>query len=340
VPVANLPQGVSWIGCFNMIGNVSEWTSSFLTPYPDAGELPSPGGRPALVIRGGSVADEDRLYLRSAYRGWPREDEEGAPRPRQRRPWTGFRTARYEEPGFSRTSAMHYFARRGGRLDPALLDPDIFSAWQGLQFEHFKRQFEDDLTRPGVKALVVQPLQQSAVRPLGASRHQANTSETLIERDMLVELSFAQPVLVGMFHTDLHLTTTWHLVRSDSDTLRRARCPPGSWYVGLFQGRLALIRPDFGDVFFTSNRLAPKAVFNVRGVRQTPREGPGLPQVGLRYTPGTTGLQLSFETEIFHNDTQRWVLNVDLRAGVDPVEAAAVRSWEQGARVKRRDWTR
>ena len=345
LPVANLPQGISWIGCFNMLGNVSEWTSSFLAPYPDAPRLPIPGGSPLLVIRGGSVADEDPLYLRSAYRGWPAEDPteldpgeepEGPPRPRHRRQWTGFRTARYHLPGESRVPTLHYRARRGGRISPTLLDPDIFSAWQGVQFEHFKRRFEDDLTRPGVKALVAHPLREVAVRFAGEALHHANTSPDLTSLDNVLALSVAQPVIVGMIHTDLHILSTWHLLERGSDTFRRARCPPGSWYVALFQTRLALVRPDFGDVFFLSNRPAPKALFSLRSVRGPPGGGPVVPESTLRFSPDSDDVKITFEVQIHRTESAAVVATTNVRLTVDPTELAAVRNWEPGARSERR----
>jgi formylglycine-generating enzyme required for sulfatase activity len=343
VPVSHYPDGISWVGCFNMIGNVSEWTRSFLSPYPEAtvGEPPAP----TLVIRGGSAADEDPLYLRPAYRGWPkdlakddpRESPELPPAPGLRRRWTGFRTARYVPVGFSRTAALHYAAESGARIDPALLDPDVYTAWQGLQEEYVARRFGDISPRPGVKALVAQPLRQVGVRFLGEARHHANESDDLIDLDAVIELSLAQPVLVGMLYTDLPLTSTWHYARRGSDSLVRAVCPAGSWYVGLVQTRLALIRPDFGDVYFVSNRPAPKALFNVRSLRSSPRPGPEVPKVGMRYVPGQADLRIGLESQILKRDDTWWVATVDLRLSVDAREAKLVRNWETGSRSERRD---
>jgi len=336
VNVTYRPEGASWIGCFNMLGNVSEWTSSFLVPYPDAtpGAVPAPGRN--LVIRGGSAHDEDPLLLRSAYRGWPKGEPKGGPIPMRRLPWTGFRTARYEAVAFSRTVAMHYFARRGGQMLPELLEPDIYDGWQGIQVEHFRRQFADGRTRPGVKSLVVQPLREVAVRLAGESLHHANTSDKLTTVETLRALSYASPVLVGLFQNDLHLTSTWHFLRAGSNSLRRARCPPGTWYVALFQGRLCLIQPDFGDVFFVTNREAPKSVFNVRAVRSRSGGRTAVPQATLRYNPGKGPVQARFQAQIFQKDKQTWLVNIDLRAGVDEQEAVVVRGWERGMRTERR----
>lgn len=72
-PVASRPGGVSWVGAYNMVGNVWEWTSSLYRPYPynpvDGRErADTPEGDPRRVHRGGSVhygADG----LRATFRG-------------------------------------------------------------------------------------------------------------------------------------------------------------------------------------------------------------------------------------------------------------------------------
>lgn len=60
-PVASRPGGVSWVGAYNMSGNVWEWTSSLYRPYPyharDGREQDnvSTTGDIRRVLRGGSV---------------------------------------------------------------------------------------------------------------------------------------------------------------------------------------------------------------------------------------------------------------------------------------------
>lgn len=70
VEVDRFPEGASWVGAFNMSGNVKEWTSTLHMPYPydaaDGRELITSDGSPR-VIRGGSYY-EDEYFLRSAER--------------------------------------------------------------------------------------------------------------------------------------------------------------------------------------------------------------------------------------------------------------------------------
>ncbi len=68
VEVNSYPNGVSWVGAFNMSGNVLEWTSTLYRDYPydanDGRELLTAGTH---VLRGGSI-NEDEFDQRSAAR--------------------------------------------------------------------------------------------------------------------------------------------------------------------------------------------------------------------------------------------------------------------------------
>ena len=69
-PVDSFPEGRSAYGCFNMAGNVAEWTSSLFRPYPydpsDGRE--DPRGEGTRVYRGGSYADGYRYQVRCSKR--------------------------------------------------------------------------------------------------------------------------------------------------------------------------------------------------------------------------------------------------------------------------------
>ncbi len=70
-PVGSYPQGVSPYGCYDMVGNVAEWTSDWYKPYPGAKEgtvYDAFYGEKLKVHRGGSWANFPSS-LRCTFRG-------------------------------------------------------------------------------------------------------------------------------------------------------------------------------------------------------------------------------------------------------------------------------
>lgn len=69
--VDSYPDGASWVGAFNMSGNVQEWTSSLFREYPydanDGRELVTEDGS-ARVVRGGSFY-HDGYFVSAIIRG-------------------------------------------------------------------------------------------------------------------------------------------------------------------------------------------------------------------------------------------------------------------------------
>lgn len=86
--VGGLPEGDSWSGCRQMIGNVWEWTSSDFVPYPGFvvdpyKEYSQPWFYTHKVLRGGCWTTRSRL-LRNTWRNFYE--------PHRRDVWSGFRT--------------------------------------------------------------------------------------------------------------------------------------------------------------------------------------------------------------------------------------------------------
>jgi gamma-glutamyl hercynylcysteine S-oxide synthase len=91
MPVGAFPSNVSPIGCYGMIGDVWEWTSSDFGPYPGFEVFPYPEysevffGTEYKVLRGGSWATRPGA-LRTTFRNWDY--------PIRRQIFSGFRCAR------------------------------------------------------------------------------------------------------------------------------------------------------------------------------------------------------------------------------------------------------
>jgi gamma-glutamyl hercynylcysteine S-oxide synthase len=74
-PVHHYPQSVSPLGCYDMMGNVWEWTASWFAAYPGFTPYPYPGYSQSYfdhahrVLRGGSWATRP-WALRGSFRNW------------------------------------------------------------------------------------------------------------------------------------------------------------------------------------------------------------------------------------------------------------------------------
>jgi formylglycine-generating enzyme required for sulfatase activity len=89
-PVGSLPEGKNRWGVVDLIGNISEWTSSKASIY-DGRQIP-PENRDWLVLRGGSYAsnpEDSQIPISATYRDWFK--------PTLRHPTFGFRLVRVDK---------------------------------------------------------------------------------------------------------------------------------------------------------------------------------------------------------------------------------------------------
>lgn len=314
ISVYQRAAGASWLGVFQMLGNVQEWTSSFLEAYP-GGRRTRPGvAERDLVVRGGSAFDQERYIVRPAFRGWLATDPDGAPRIRTRRWWTGFRTARYGtrqrlDAIHGRLPTMHFRGRKHRRLDKRALQDEVFAGFEGLHTERFLRIVDEPQAqarrkpRPGVKTLVVNPL--AVVSTLERGRWQPNSDESLTSAEAIE--GRPAPVLYALVHTDLPLVDTWHSAQEPFNVfqlpgrLRREDVPAGTYYLASIQGVLALLKTDATDVWYLGNRKAPPAVLDVieRAYPNTTRE----PRIGSFRLRGADRFDLDMEVPM-HADAE------------------------------------
>jgi hypothetical protein len=275
----------SWLGLFHAVGNVSEWTSSFLDPYPGAGPSHALTGR-AQVVRGGSADDEDPYLMRPAFRGWPTpepDDEDETPLPQRALSWTGLRLARYDEPVSSRLPSMHLLARAWGAIAPDLLRPVPFAGLEGLLADDLDPQRRDPLSvGPGVKSIVAQPFPSAAAWNAAERRFVPLPLPEDVERDGLMAASATAglPLLLGLLHLDLPVLDLWAAPEAGftaPQRLRRVDAPAGTWFVGLWNGVLVLVSTDLRTAYALSNRAAATSEVQVieqgRGRGDTPYAG-------------------------------------------------------------------
>lgn len=280
------PDGRSPFGLFHTLGNVSEWTSSFLAPYPDSTAGLVGGGR-ELVVRGGSAADTEALYVRPAYRGLPAQglDADGAPRPLllpradTRLRWTGFRCAVYPEPGRSRVRALARVLQSEGVLPAEAVQADGYAAAEAKQLVTPGTTIENGIyVNRRAWGFVVAPLRRIALRD-GSSRlrfsidgaHDIEDTDTL-----LTAAARGSPTLLGILATDTTIEGL-HVVRGFSAvapvrTLLRAAAPAGTYIVALQQGRVALLTTDLRYAFYVTPRPITRATASVLD-RRVPRRG-------------------------------------------------------------------
>ncbi len=75
--VGSKPGGISWVGAFDMSGNVEEWVSTWYAPYPynpadGREERSNPGGYDGRVLRGGSwYSNSSDLHIANRSRYYP-----------------------------------------------------------------------------------------------------------------------------------------------------------------------------------------------------------------------------------------------------------------------------
>jgi formylglycine-generating enzyme required for sulfatase activity len=103
VEVGLFPFGRSPAGLMDLIGNVDEWTSSPLRPYPGSDSKSSFREARAFVLRGGNVFDKDSV-LTAPFRKF--RSKEVIIGKHFKANTAGFRAARYEIPGASAASRL------------------------------------------------------------------------------------------------------------------------------------------------------------------------------------------------------------------------------------------
>ena len=250
------PQAQTQLGVFNLLGNVSEWTSSPLLPYPEApaalvAELT--GGSRALVVRGGSALDRDTWLLRNQARGWTRRTDDpaaDAPRPNVRRPFTGLRLAanreesdeRITERGHSRVRLLAGLVDAHGAIQPGLVDTTVPAGFARRGWVAAGQPIEAGVfVASRGWSMAAAPLTVAALYDEAQGLWSGALEHTIHDRHSLIEASRVRPVLLGALSTDLPLRGFGLPAAGAEARVVRATIPPGEYVIGIISGYVALI---------------------------------------------------------------------------------------------------
>jgi formylglycine-generating enzyme required for sulfatase activity len=218
MPVETLPDGKSWVGCWHMLGNVAEWTSSWFDAYPgfikkaevkkgrdrdqqhqrpEAWE--SYPGEFVKVIRGGSVADRERLVLRLPARNFIGAGSLAPPRPENHFKHVGFRCASYFfEPGLDRFEAAVLPLLKGKMLRREALADDRFAGAMAVHWVPKDTPVENHVFVTGAShAVLFTPL--AALYPT-EERPPARTPAEILAEAVGTE---DKPLILGFLSTDV-----------------------------------------------------------------------------------------------------------------------------------------
>lgn len=275
--VEDLPEGRSWCGCYHMLGNVAEWTSSWFEAYPDV-VLPFGEGAPApyfadytgdyvRVIRGGSCADRERLALRAAARNFIGAGRAAPPLPENHFKNVGFRCASYLTPGLDRLDPVITRLLRPKQIRRTDLAIDRFAGAAANRHAASGTAVENHVfvlaASSGIVLCPVVALTPDGEKPIGRT-----------PKEIMEEASDeANPLKIGVFHTDVPIAGAQmrdpkvptpatapsgsflrggKRKKTEAPKTIDAVLPPDTYILALAHGRIAVLRANLDFVAFLS----------------------------------------------------------------------------------------
>jgi len=293
-------DGRSWCGCYNMVGNVAEWTGSWFQKYPTAKFTHSRMGRYVKVIRGGAAPDLEMLVLRPACRNYIGAGPEAPPYPENDFEWVGFRVASYMKSGRDVLAPIVRRATRPRKIKHSYLDEERFTGAVTRNWVEPGAEPDNHLYVLGRSNAVVLIPNASFLREDGLElmrrawkRPTSYKSARGIKKKSETEHPFWA---LGVLHTDIGLEGVQvrkpeEIVVPDADGAKapkkkkkkkkgrrgrgRARapltiegtCPAGTYVLGIWFGRLTIMTPGKEFVCFVPLLKGQKLAYEVTKVK-------------------------------------------------------------------------
>ncbi len=356
-------DGRSWCGCYQMVGNVAEWTGSWFQRYPTAKATHSFMGHYVKVIRGGAAPDLEKLVLRPACRNYIGAGPEAPPYPENRFKWVGFRTASYMKSGRDQLGPIVRRVTRPKKVKLAHLDQERFIGAITRNWVEPGAEPDNHVYVLGRSHAVVVIPNASFLRDDGLElmrrawkRPSSYKSARGIKKKSETEHPFWT---LGVLHTDIGLEGVQ--VRKPEEPVepgdpdakdgkkkkkkkkgrrRRGRakapltvegtCPPGTYVLGIWFGRVTIMTPAKEFVCFVPLMEGQKLAYEVTKVKPA-----DAPPATLKVDPELDWADLSFDMPLGGRGTAtdvRLAVKTRLSFEVGSLEAAGTWIQEDPAR--------
>ena len=287
-------DGRSWLGCHHMVGNVAEWTESWFEPYPRNKAEHNFMGRWVKVIRGGSAADGEMITLRPACRNYIGGGPDAPPYPDATFKWAGFRIASYMKSGRDQLGPIVRRAVSVNKMKEPTLDLDRFVGSITRDWVEPGATPENHVYILGRGHSIVLIPHKTFLRETGLEfmqRAWKRPGGYKNARGIAKKSESQHPEFtLGVLHTDIRLEPV--LVpkpeepAADTDKKKKKKkrrrskrgrakapevvegsCPPGTYILGVWFGRLAILTPGMEFVAFMPLMEDQKSAFSVEKVK-------------------------------------------------------------------------
>jgi len=283
-------DGRSWCGCHHMVGNVAEWTSSWFEPYAGNKFRDNFMGRWVKIIRGGGAGDGEMLVLRPACRNYVGAGPDAPPYPENSFEWVGFRLASYMKSGRDQLGPIVRRATRAKQIGEDRLAQDRFVGTVTRNWVEPGAVPENHVYVLGRSRSIVLVPQTALLYPDGLEemvRSWKRPAGFKTERSLAKKSETDHPFFtLAVFHTDIRLDNVQVTKPPEPEpddkkgkAKRRERgrakapetikgvCPPGTYLLGIWFGKLTVLSPTKEFVCFLPLVEKQRTHFDVKKVK-------------------------------------------------------------------------